>query len=122
MPRKLTTENDVKKLVKEWFDSVGAWHYAPIQHGLGVHGIHDRIGCMPITITPEMVGKRVGLFVSVEAKKPGRRKEPNRGLSKHQQLVMDAIYGAYGRTVVCDSIEDLERLTSSIWFRGAPNG
>lgn len=115
--KKITTENHVKEMVKTWFDDRQAWSFAPIQNGLGVHGIHDRVGCVPVTITPEMVGEQIGVFVSVECKKPGRRGEQNRGLSKHQQLVMDAIHDAYGLTVVCDGFEDLERLNVS-WLKG----
>lgn len=115
--KQLKTENDVKAIVKKWFDDRCAWSYAPVQNGLGVHGIHDRIGCVPITITQGMVGKKIGMFVSVEAKKPGRRGEPDRGMSKHQGLVMDAIYEAYGRSIVCDGYEDLERLDNAAFWK-----
>lgn len=114
MSRLIETENHVKDLVRQWYDKQGAWHYAPIQNGLGVHGIHDRIGCVPITVTPEMVGKTVGLFVSVEAKKPGRRNEENRGLSRHQYNNLTAILEAHGVSKVCDSEEDLQVLHAMI--------
>ena len=114
MPRKLTTENDVKKLVKEWFDSVNAWHYAPIQTGMGVHGIPDRIGCVPVTITPDMVGKTLGLFVAVECKRPGRRGEERGGLSPAQAQQVDSIDHAYGYVIVCDGEEDIKRLHDKI--------
>jgi predicted GNAT family N-acyltransferase len=120
MPRKLETENHVKAIVKEWYDNRMAWHYAPIQNGLGVHGIPDRIGCVPIVITPEMVGKKLGVFVSVEAKKPGRRGEEQRGMTIHQQRHMDDIYDAHGITIVCDGVDDLQRLDEllhSRWMR-----
>lgn len=115
--KKITTENHVKTLVKDWFDARGAWSYAPIQNGMGVHGIPDRVGCVPLLITQEMVGKRIGMFVAVECKRPGRRTEQNRGMSKHQQLVVDAIYDAHGRAVVCDGLDDMDRLLSPIWLR-----
>ena len=74
MVKKLVeTENDVKELVKKVFDDALAWSYAPIQTGMGVHGIPDRVGCVPVRITPEMVGSVVGLFVAVEAKRPDRK-------------------------------------------------
>lgn len=114
MPKKLVTENHVKALVKEWFDVRGAWHYAPIQNGMGVHGIHDRIGCVPITITPEMVGKKIGLFVSVEAKRPGRRGEERRGMSAHQAQHMLDIRKAGGVSILCDGNEDLTDLSGWI--------
>ena len=113
--KKIVTENHVKALVKDWFDARGAWSYAPIQTGMGVHGIPDRVGVVPIIITPEMVGKRIGLFVGIESKRPGRRTEQDRGLSKHQKMVMDAINAADGVAIVCDGQEDLDRLDS--WLR-----
>src|SRR3990167_5991454 len=106
----IKTEADVKALVKAWFDERGAGSYAPEQNGLGGQGIHDRIGCVPVTVTQEMVGKRIGLFVSVECKKPGRRGELNWGLSKHQSLVMMAINNAAGLSRVCDGLDDLTKL------------
>lgn len=109
-PRKIETENHVKKLVKEWFDRCAAWSYAPIQNGLGAHGIHDRVGCLPLVVTPEMVGKTIGLFVSIEAKKPGRRGEPRRGMSVHQHDMMEAVRRCGGVAICCDGLEDLALL------------
>lgn len=108
--KKLITENDVKVIVEDWYDDHRAWHYAPIQNGLGVHGIHDRLGCLPVTITPSMVGKVIGLLVSMEAKKPGRRGEANRGMTKHQYDHMVAIKAAGGFSICCDGYEDLAEL------------
>lgn len=117
--KQLKTENDVKKIVVAWFKDHDGWSYAPIQNGLGVHGIHDRIGCIPITITQDMVGKKIGAFVSVESKRPGRRGEPDRGMSKHQVLAMDGIHAARGMSIVCDGPEDLALLDDiEIWIRG----
>ncbi len=115
MKIKIETENHVKdKIVKPWYDRRGAWHYAPSQNGLGVQGIHDRIGCVPVVVTPEMVGKRIGLFVSVEAKAPGRRGEKDRGMSKHQANNLRAIIDAGGFAACCDSFEDIEYLERQI--------
>lgn len=107
MRRPPKTENDVKDLVKDWFEAHSAWHYAPIQNGLGVHGIHDRIGCVPVRITPEMVGSTIGRFVSIESKRPGRRGEENRGMTKHQFNNLKDIGLAGGVSVVCDGEDDL---------------
>jgi len=104
------TENNVKALVKDWFDSRGAWSYAPIQNGMGVHGIHDRIGCVPVVITSDMVGMKLGVFVSVEAKAPGRRGEAARGMSAHQARNLKEIREAFGASIVCDGQEDLQFL------------
>lgn len=115
MPIKVTTENHVKdKIVSPWYAKQRAWSYAPIQNGLGVHGIHDRVGCVPIVVTPEMVGKTIGLFVSIEAKKPGRRGEPDRGMSKAQKNNLIGIREAGGLSICCDSFEDLTELDGQL--------
>ena len=106
----LTTENDVKDVVKSWYDKKQGWHYAPIQTGMGVHGIHDRLGVIPVVVTSEMVGKRIGLFVSVESKRPGRRSEQNRGMSQRQYDHMVDIKAAGGFSICCDGYEDLAEL------------
>lgn len=108
--KELKSENDVKDSIKQWLDRRNAWSYAPIQNGMGVIGIHDRIACLPVTVTEAMVGKRIGLFLSIEAKAPGRRGEDDRGLSKHQRRHMNAIHMAKGISLVCDGLEDLGEL------------
>lgn len=108
--KNLTSEASVKEIVMDWFKARRGWHYAPIQNGLGVHGIHDRIGVIPVTITPSMVGKTIGLFVSVESKRPGRRGEARRGMSQHQYDHMVAIKAVGGFSICCDGYEDLAEL------------
>lgn len=108
------SENKVKKLVTDWYVAHQAYHFAVVQNGMGVHGIADRIGCVPIVVTPEMVGKRIGLFVSVEAKRPGRRGEKDRGMSKHQVLFKEGVVGAGGLSICCDGYEDLALLDAQI--------
>ena len=102
----IETENDVKKIVKRVFDDALAWSYAPIQNGMGVHGIPDRVGCVPVRITPEMVGSVVGLFVAVEAKRPGRRGEKNAGATGQQIDQMTGIIDAGGIAMLADGEED----------------
>ena len=106
----IETENDVKALVKKAFDQAHAWSYAPIQTGMGVHGIPDRIACVPVTITPEMVGSTVGLFAAVEAKRPGRRGEKRGGASPAQVDIMREIIDAGGVAMMADSKEDIALL------------
>lgn len=38
--------------------------------GFGKNGIPDHMACVPVIITPDMVGKSYGMFVAVEAKRP----------------------------------------------------
>ena len=114
MKRAPITENHVKDMVRQWYDAHGAYHFAVVQSGLGIHGIADRIGALPITVTPAMVGKKIGLFVSVESKRPGRRGEKDRGMSKHQVLFWEGVTGAGGLSVCCDGQDDIDRLTTQI--------
>jgi hypothetical protein len=109
-----TTENDIKALVKTWYDVRGAWSYAPIQRGMGVHGIPDRVGCMPVVVTQEMVGKTIGLFVAVESKKPGRRGEKNGGAEPAQMNQLRGIVQAKGVGALVDGTHDLDWLTATI--------
>ena len=102
-----TTENHIKDIVRQWCDAHDAFNFAVVQNGMGVHGIHDRLIALPITVTPEMVGKKIALFVSIEAKRPGRRNEPDRGMSKHQVMFMEGVKKAGGVSVCCDGEEDL---------------
>ena len=106
----IETENDVKALVKRAFDQASAWSYAPIQTGMGVHGIPDRIACVPVTITPELVGSTVGLFVAVEAKRPGRRGEKRGGASPAQVDIMREIIDAGGVAMMADGKPDTDFL------------
>lgn len=82
----------------------------PVQNGMGTHGIHDHIACVPVEVTSAMVGKRIGLFVSIEAKRPGRRKEKDRGMSAPQYNNMLKIQTAAGISMVVDGEDDLKEL------------
>lgn len=42
-----------------------------VRAGLSIQGSHDLIGYKRITITPDMVGKTVAIFTSMEVKVPG---------------------------------------------------
>ncbi len=107
-----SNENDVKGLIKDWF---GEFYSFPVMNnGMGVHGIPDRVGCIPITVTQAMVGKRVGLFIGIEAKAPGRRGEKNGGASQLQvdNLVDILASGGVGALVDCE--HDLKQIAAAI--------
>ena len=109
--KKIRIEHDVKtKIVQPFLDRLNAWHYMPVQTGYGESGIPDHVACVPVTITPDMVGRTIGRFVVIEAKAPGRRNEPDRGCTPKQRDNLIDIARAGGIAAVCDSEEDLERI------------
>lgn len=110
LPKLLKSEDHVKDLLKRWWDYVNGWHYAPIQTAMGVHGIHDRLGGVPITITPDMVGHTLCVLVSTEAKKPGRRGQKNRGMSTGQHDNWRDINAAHGFAACIDGLDDIKAL------------
>jgi hypothetical protein len=110
----LQSENDVKALVKKWYDARDAWSYAPVQRGAGEHGIPDRIGCVPVVVTPEMVGMTIGVFVAVESKKPGRRGEKWAGMKKSQVDQTQGVIDAHGVGALADGTHDLEVLEATM--------
>lgn len=61
----------VKDGIKAWLRTLKAWWYMPVQMGMGEGGIHDFIACIPVKVTSSMVGKTIGMFVSIEAKEQG---------------------------------------------------
>lgn len=122
-PKIIETENDVKnKLVTPMLDKEYAWHYAPIQTGMGEHGIPDRIACVPVLVTADMVGTTVGLFVAIEAKRPGRRHELRGGASPAQVNQLHGILDAGGLAMLVDSEEDLEHLHRALAALRTGNG
>lgn len=106
----MTPEGEVKLLGKKWWKRRGGWHFAPVSRGMGTHGIPDQVGVVPITITQDMVGRKIGAFVALEAKRPGRRGEKNRGATGRQQDIINEINEAMGFAAVYDSEEDLAEM------------
>ena len=78
----------------------------PVQFGL-CKGSADLIGWKRVTITPDMVGSTVAVFVSIEVKTPTGRLRPE------QQQWLDAVQAAGGIAGVARSVEDAIRLTGA---------
>jgi hypothetical protein len=78
----------------------------PVQFGL-CKGSADLIGWKRVTITPEMVGTTVAVFVSIEVKTATGRLRPE------QQQWLDAVQAAGGIAGVARSVEDALRLTGA---------
>lgn len=99
----LTPEGRVKHAVKKRLKELGVWYYMPVQNGMGKTGIPDFICCVPVTITPDMVGQTVGVFAGVEAKAEGKRMET----TPNQDRELMEIHRAGGVAVVVDSADQL---------------
>jgi hypothetical protein len=67
----------------------------------------DFIGVESIVITPDMVGKTIGRFVSVEAKHEGWVYNPNDAHEVAQQNWADVVNKAGGRAVFASKPSDL---------------
>ena len=93
-------EKEVKADIKKVLAKVQAWQYMPVPTGYGMKGVPDHIACVPVEITPDMVGQRVGLFVGVEAKRLGKESKP------HQTLQLNNIRKASGLAFVVDGTKD----------------
>jgi len=64
----------------------------------------DLIGLVSIEITPDMVGRRVAVFVGAEVKKPGEQARPD------QAAFHEIITAFGGRSGVVRSVEDMLKL------------
>jgi len=88
----MTPEGKVKKAVKEYLKSLGAWYYMPVSNGMG------RVGC------PDILACYQGRFIAIETKAPGKRK----AVTPNQQREIDDILSANGLALVVDDVEQLK--------------
>jgi len=84
-------EYKVKEAVKERLNAIGAYHFWPVQSGLGATTI-DCLGCYN------------GRFFGIETKATGKVPSPR------QEFVIAEIRAAGGEVLVIDSIEAAENL------------
>lgn len=80
-------------------------HGRPVQFGL-CKGSADLIGYRTITVTPDMVGQQVAVFLSIEVKTPTGRIRPE------QQQWLETIQAAGGIAGVARSVEDALRIVT----------
>ena len=78
-------------------------HGRPVTFGLA-KGSADLIGWRTITVTPDMVGQQVAVFLSIEVKTPTGRLRPE------QQQWLEAVQAAGGIAGVARSVEDAQTL------------
>lgn len=77
-------------------------HPRPLIAGL-CKGSSDLIGWRSVTITPDMVGQKVAIFMAIELK---LRTKP----STEQKTFLDAVSGAGGIAATVYSVEDAKKL------------
>lgn len=81
-----------------------------VRYGLAP-GSSDLIGWKPMLITPEMVGRKVAVFVAVEVKKPGARTQKDR--LELQTNFIRTVKEAGGIAFFASSVEEAELLIKS---------
>ena len=93
----MTPEGKVKKKVKEYLQSIGAWYYMPVSNGMG------RVGC------PDILVCYKGMFMAFETKAPGKIKN----VTANQQREIDGIQRANGLAHVVDDVEQVKSLLAT---------
>ena len=103
-------EAKVKAKIKKLLNKYNIWSFAPVSRGMGVHGIPDYICCVPVIITPDMVGRKVGFFMGIEAK------AEKKFATERQQFQINQITGAGGLAFDLrpSDLEQLEKLLQNL--------
>ena len=87
-----TPEAKVKKHVKDYLKSIGAWYYMPVSNGMG------RVGC------PDILVCYKGVFMAFETKAPGKLKN----VTPNQEREIAEINAAGGLAIVVDSVDQVK--------------
>ena len=87
-----TPESKVKKHVKDYLKSIGAWYYMPVSNGMG------RVGC------PDILVCYKGVFMAFETKAPGKLKN----VTPNQEREIAEINAAGGLAIVVDSVDQVK--------------
>lgn len=94
--------------VGKFFKNVRGLFYTregtPIRAGLGVNGAADLIGFVPVKITPDMVGRTVPIFASIEVKKTGGT------IQENQNDWVDAVRRNGGIACVAKNTETVKKV------------
>lgn len=93
------------KILELWPD---AWHLMVVPTGFGQGGVPDHIACVPVTVTPEMVGKTYGMFISDEAK------TESGVVSKLQRVQIANIVKASGFVAVTKGVRQVPELEEKL--------
>jgi hypothetical protein len=94
----MTPEGKVKKKVKEYLQSIGAWYYMPVSNGMG------RVGCPDILVCFE------GIFMAFETKAPGKIKN----VTANQEREINDIQRANGLAHVVDDVTQVQAIIEGV--------
>lgn len=95
----MTPEGKLKKQVKDYLRSVGAWWYMPVQNGMGVVGIPDFIVCYR--------GMLLGIETKAPLKNPTTREQRWKKATPNQQNRITEIRESGGVAEVVDDVEQV---------------
>ena len=87
----MTPEGKVKKKIKEYLVTTGAWYYLPVSNGMG------RVGC------PDILVCYKGHFLAFEVKSPGKIGNT----TANQDREIAGINAAHGLAIVVDDVEQV---------------
>ena len=90
----MTPEGKVKKKVKDYLVSIGAWYYMPVSNGMGRSGCPDILVCYK------------GRFMAFETKAPGKLKNT----TPNQDREIAGINAAEGLAIVVDDVEQVKEV------------
>ena len=93
----MTPEGKVKKKVKEYLVSIGAWYYMPVSNGMGRSGCPDILVCYK------------GRFMAFETKAPGKLKNT----TPNQDREIAGINAAEGLAIVVDDVEQVKEVINA---------
>lgn len=99
----MSQEANVKQWVRKYLLDINAYTFMPVQMGYG-RATLDFLACVPVVITPDMVGRTFGAFVAIETKSTGK-------VATARQNLISAEMMKAGATVVipCYGVEDVQR-------------
>lgn len=72
----------------------------------------DIISVVPVTITPDMVGRTVGVFTAIECKRPGWHLTPGDKRGQAQQKFIDMVVSAGGMGGFATGPDDVSAIIS----------
>lgn len=108
-----TPEGKVKDKLKAFLLRLRAYWHMPVQNGMGSPALDFHV-CIPVVVTPAMVGKTVGIYVSIETKAEGKKPTPR------QLATAERIEKSGGKVFIVDNFDHKEIATWLLALLTAP--